>query len=168
MEKKIENTVNQKSTLNKVISFIFGDTEKWKRLPEAFEGLKEDFKRPKEAAILIMIAVTCFALTFGTMQGIRWVQERAQYCDVIIKDASYRINELDPANRQYEIGGVNISSGYRPNYTQYIIDVESKKPTPPTGMNYRFYLDYWKDTGKSPWVGIECKFDWERFRREYI
>lgn len=76
MEEK--NTNNK----NKILNAVIGDTDKWKKLPDAFNELKEEMKTNKKW-ILIFWFLLYASISFLIMYGVGWFQDNAQYCDVL-------------------------------------------------------------------------------------
>jgi hypothetical protein len=123
---------------DKIISFLFGDINKWRNLPNAFKSLKKDMKNPKRAAKLIFVFMLCFIVASGLMMSIRWVQNNAQFCDVI----------KDPRG----------STIYQ----------EGAMPVPKSGNSYAWYLEYYEDGRKQTYVYLNCTWDFQRFCEEVL
>lgn len=120
----------------KIMSFFIGDIDKWKKIPQEMRKLKEDLST-RNRWKLMGIFLIFFLVFYTAMAGLRSVQERAQYCEVI--------------------EDITTGSGY-----MYIEDI--KKPE--NNKSYRYYLDFWEENKKPMNMGIKCEFDIKRYFRE--
>ena len=132
------STHNQK---NRFLNFLIGDTAKWKQVPYAIKEMWWEMKDHKDARWnLIFIGLLSFSITFGGMYTLNEFQQRAQYCDVLIADEKLRI---DPTY-QFMVSEEEILQ---------VFDKQSL-PTPPTNKSYKYYVNYYKQGKKQPWVGL--------------
>lgn len=152
-----ENTNSEKKL--SIIDHIIGDREKWKKLPNAFRELGEDMKT-KKAVYLITVFCVSLCIVYLSMSCLRWVENNSQYCDVLVEE-SY-------------LGAVSRNE-YAPNYIseidmKYNIEVAEQEalPIPKSNMSWAYYLKYYKDGRKQPWVGFNCSWDFKRAYKEHI
>lgn len=79
-------TKQEKSTVNKVLSFIIGDLEKWKHLDlimkNLWEDIKEDSKDWRRLAYMIILFAVGVSVSLGVMYLIYIGQYSSQYCQI--------------------------------------------------------------------------------------
>lgn len=142
---------------NKLLDIIIGDTDKWKKLPMAFKETKEDLKTSKRWG-LILIFIICFGAVYGTMQGARWLENNMQYCEVIvISNTGSQINPIMSGNNI--LGEETIEKFIERGEMEAL-------PVPEGNHSYHWYLKYYKEGRKQPWVGLNCSWDIKRFCKE--
>lgn len=143
------------------IDIIIGDREKWRKMPDAFKELKEELKT-RRAVYLITVFIVCLGIVYGFMMGLRYIQNNAQYCNLIE-------NNIERRDNYQRLGDLVIGNEHMFNMTREVeIINDIAKPIPENNKSWAYYLRYYKDGRKQVWLGFNCSFNFKRFKQEMI
>lgn len=154
-----KNTHNK--ILKKIQEILLGTDEEIKTAKETLKNLPKEFKNPKQAITLIIIAMVCFSITYGGMNLLRNIQNEALYCKMYSLSPSDTFKIVE---EKFKFGEDGIIKKYK-NVTMKLPE-QKVKAMPEGEHTYAWLLDYYKDGRKSPWQGINCTLDFKRWYNE--